>query len=61
MISFFEEVKDKINNKLNPENIIIIDNSHLHSKHKSFVVRDLCLRNKRSLSLDREFFGQDHQ
>ena len=32
-----------------------------YSKHKSFVVRDLCLRNKRSLSLDRESFGQDHQ
>ena len=36
MINFFDKVKEKINNKINPENIILIDNSHLHTKHKSF-------------------------
>ena len=36
MITFLEEVKKKINNKLNPEQILLIDNSSLHSKHKSF-------------------------
>ena len=35
-MSFFEKVKAKINKKINPENIILIDNSNLHSKHKSF-------------------------
>ena len=35
-MNFFDEVKEKINNKINPENIILIDNSHLHKKHKSF-------------------------
>ena len=35
-MSFFDKVKTKINKKINPENIILIDNSHLHSKHKSF-------------------------
>ena len=35
-MNFFDEVKEKVNNKINPENIILIDNSHLHRKHKSF-------------------------
>ena len=35
-MNFFDEVKEKINKKINPENIILIDNSHLHNKHKSF-------------------------
>ena len=37
-MNFFNEVKEKINKKINPENLILIDNSHLHSKHKSFDV-----------------------
>ena len=36
MMSFLEEVKEKINDKLNPEEISLIDNSSLHVKHKSF-------------------------
>ena len=36
MINLFKQIKDKINNKINPENIVLIDNSSLHSKHKSF-------------------------
>ena len=36
MMDFFEHIKEKINKKINPENIILIDNSHLHTKHKSF-------------------------
>ena len=35
-MSFFEEIKKKINNKINPDNIVIIDNSSLHKTHKSF-------------------------
>ena len=35
-MNFFDKVKEKINRKINPENIILIDNSNLHSKHKSF-------------------------
>ena len=35
-MDFFDEVKEKINNKIHPENIILIDNSNLHAKHKSF-------------------------
>ena len=43
-MNFFEEVKEKINKKINPENIILIDNSHLHSKHKSFDVNKIHLK-----------------
>ena len=37
-MNFFDKVKEKINRKIKPEDIILIDNSHLHSKHKSFDV-----------------------
>ena len=36
MITFLEKVKAKINNKLGPVQILLIDNSYLHTKHKSF-------------------------
>ena len=36
MITFLEKVKEKINSRLNPEQILLIDNSYLHTKHKSF-------------------------
>ena len=36
MMTFLEKVKAKINNKLSPEQILLIDNSYLHTKHKSF-------------------------
>ena len=36
MTSFFDQIKEKINKKINPENVTLIDNSNLHIKHKSF-------------------------
>ena len=36
MITFLEKIKVKISNKLNPEQISLIDNSYLHTKHKSY-------------------------
>ena len=36
MMTFLDEVKKKINDKLNPEKLELIDNSSLHVKHKSF-------------------------
>ena len=36
MMNFFEQIKKKINKKINSENIILIDNSSLHIKHKSY-------------------------
>ena len=43
-MSFFDKVKAKINKKINPENIILIDNSYLHTKHKSFDPNKLHLK-----------------
>ena len=36
MTKFFEEIKSKINNKFYPEKLELIDNSYLHTTHKSF-------------------------
>ena len=36
MTTFVQELKEKIKKKLNPEELTLIDNSHLHVKHKSF-------------------------
>ena len=35
-MNFFDKVKEKINREINPESIMLIDNSHFHTKHKSF-------------------------
>ena len=43
-MSFFDKIKEKIRRKINPENIILIDNSHLHTKHKSFDSNKLHLK-----------------
>jgi len=36
MMSFFKEVEAKIIDNLNPDQILIIDKTKLHIKHKSF-------------------------
>ena len=43
-MNFFDKVKEKINKKINPENITLIDNSTYHSKHKSFDPNKLHLK-----------------
>ena len=35
-MSLVDNIKNKINKKFSPENLVLIDNSHLHVKHKSF-------------------------
>ena len=44
MITIYEEIKRKINKKINPKNIILIDNSSLHKKHKSFDLNKIHLK-----------------
>ena len=44
MMTFLEKVKEKINKRLNPEEIELIDNSNLHAKHKSFNPNKLHLK-----------------
>ena len=36
MIAFLEEIKIKLNKEFNPKKLILVDNSYLHTKHKSF-------------------------
>ena len=35
-MTIYKEIKKKIYQAINPKNIILIDNSNLHKKHKSF-------------------------
>ena len=43
-MNFFDNIKKKINQNINPETISIIDNSHLHKKHKYFDVNKFHLK-----------------
>jgi len=65
-MNFFDEIKEKINNKISPENIILIDNSHLHSKHKSFdsnkfhlkiIIKSKKLKNMDKIAAHKEIFS----
>ena len=65
-MNFFDEVKEKINKKINPENIILIDNSNLHSKHKSFdsnklhlkiIIKSKKLKNMNKIKAHKEIYS----
>ena len=65
-MNFFEQVKEKINKKINPENIILIDNSSLHVKHKSFdsnkfhlkiIIKSKKLRSMNKIMAHKEIFS----
>ena len=43
-MDFFDEIKEKISRKINPEDIILIDNSNLHTKHKSYDINKYHLK-----------------
>ena len=66
MTSFFDQIKEKINKKINPENIILIDNSTYHSKHKSFdpnklhlkiIIKSEKLKNMDKITAHKEIFS----
>ena len=56
-MNFFDEIKEKINEKINPENIILVDNSYLHTKHKSFdsnkIHLKLIIKSKKLKNMDK--------
>ena len=65
-MNFFDKIKEKINDKLSPENIILIDNSSLHVKHKSFdpnklhlkiLIKSEKLRNMSKIEAHKEIFS----
>ena len=37
MKNYFDEISKKLNKEIVIENLIIVDNSHKHKKHKSFL------------------------
>ena len=43
-MTYFEKIKNKVKKEINPESVVLIDNSHLHTKHKSFDVNKFHLR-----------------
>ena len=66
MINFFDEIKEKINKKINPENLIIIDNSNLHVKHKFYdsnkfhlkiIIKSKKLKNMDKIAAHKEIFS----
>ena len=66
MMDFLGHVKEKINKKINPENIILIDNSSFHTKHKSFdsnkfhlkiVIKSTKLKNMDKITAHKEIFS----
>ena len=66
MMNFFEQVKEKINKKINPENVTLIDNSKLHIKHKSFdsnkfhlkiIIKSKKLKNMSKIMAHKEIFS----
>ena len=66
MITFLDKVKARINNKLSPEQILIIDNSNLHTKHKSFdsnklhlklIIKSAKLKNMKKIDAHKAIFS----
>ena len=65
-MNFFDEIKEKINEKINPENIILVNNSYLHTKHKSFdsnkfhlklIIKSKKLKNMNKIAAHKEIFA----
>ena len=65
-MNLFDQIKEKINKKINPENIILIDNSGFHAKHKSFdsnkfhlkiIIKSEKLRNMDKITAHKEVFS----
>ena len=65
-MDFFNTIKEKINKKINPESIILIDNSHHHSKHKSYdpnkfhikiIIKSKKLKNINKISAHKEIYS----
>ena len=44
MINFLEKIKLKLNKEFNPKKLILVDNSYLHTKHKSFDPKKIHLK-----------------
>ena len=66
MIKLFEEIKTKITNKFNPDQVELIDNSHFHKSHKSFdsnkfhlkiIIKSQALKKKSKIEAHKAIFA----
>ena len=62
----FDQIKEKINKKINPENLVLIDNSTLHNKHKFYdsnkfhlkiIIKSEKLKNMDKITAHKEIFS----
>tara|TARA_B100000029_G_scaffold467394_1_gene503617 strand:+ start:955 stop:1206 length:252 start_codon:yes stop_codon:yes gene_type:complete len=65
-MNFFDEIKEKINKKIKPESIMLVDNSSLHRTHKSFdnkkfhlkiIIKSKKLKNMNKINAHKEIFS----
>ena len=66
MMSFFDKIREKINKKINPENLVLIDNSTRHNKHKFYdsnkfhlkiIIKSEKLKNMDKITAHKEIFS----
>ncbi len=66
MTTLLEEIKTKINDKIKTEQLLIIDNSNLHKKHKSFdskkfhfkiIIKSKKLKNMKKIDAHKTIFS----
>ena len=66
MTTLLDKIKTKINNKIKTEQLLIIDNSNLHKKHKSFnsnkfhfriIIKSKKLKNMKKIDAHRIIFS----
>ena len=66
MTTFLEKIKEKINIELSPAQILLVDNSNLHTKHKSFdsdkyhlklIIKSEKLKNMRKIDAHKAIFS----
>ena len=65
MMSLFDTLKKKINEQINPKHIELIDNSSLHTKHKSFnpnkfhikiIIQSTMLKNMKKIDAHKKIY-----
>jgi len=65
-MSIYDQIKEKINKKISAENVIIVDNSIFHTKHKSFdpnklhlkiIIKSKKLKSMDKISAHKEIFS----
>ena len=66
MKTFLDSIKEKIKSELKPEYLSLIDNSHLHTRHKSFdpnkyhlkiIIKSKKLKNMDKIAAHKEIFS----